>query len=80
MYDEAAGYRSDIFIPLIPGIIAAGLCGGLASLIEQVVLSNHDIVWITLLCQLLLEADLDMIRALGHSDMIIVAVLQQGAG
>lgn len=44
---------SDIFIPLIPGIIAAGLCGGLASLIEQVVLNNHDIAWITLLCQLL---------------------------
>ena len=30
--------------------------------------------------QLLLEADLDMIRVAGHSDMIIVAVLQQGAG
>lgn len=30
--------------------------------------------------QLLLEADLDMIRASGHSDMIIVAFLPQGAG
>lgn len=50
---DALKLLSDIFIPLIPGIIAAGLCGGLASLIEQVVLNNHDIVWITLLCQLL---------------------------
>ena len=36
----------DIFIPLLPGIIAAGLCGGFASLIAQTVpnYSDHN-VW-----------------------------------
>lgn len=50
---DALKLLSDIFIPLIPGIIAAGLCGGMASLIEQVVLPNQNIAGLTLLCQLL---------------------------
>ncbi len=32
----------DIFIPLLPGIICAGLCGGFASLITQTVLDYAD--------------------------------------
>ena len=36
----------DIFIPLLPGIICAGLCGAFASLISQTVLNYTDnIVW-----------------------------------
>lgn len=33
----------DIFIPLIPGVIAAGLCAGIASIISQVVPNYADI-------------------------------------
>ena len=32
----------DIFIPLLPGIISAGLCGGFASLIAQTVPNYAD--------------------------------------
>ena len=32
----------DIFIPLLPGIICAGLCGGVASLISQTVPGYAD--------------------------------------
>ena len=36
----------DIFVPLIPGVIAAGLCSGIASLITQLVPGYADIkVW-----------------------------------
>ncbi len=36
----------DIFIPLLPGIISAGLCGGVAALISQVVPNYaNDNVW-----------------------------------
>lgn len=33
---------ADIFVPLIPGIIAAGLCQGFAGLISQLVPNYHD--------------------------------------
>ena len=32
----------DIFLPLLPGIICAGLCGGFASLISQTVPNYAD--------------------------------------
>ncbi len=36
----------DIFVPLIPGVIAAGLCAGLSSLISQLVPNYADIkIW-----------------------------------
>ena len=36
----------DIFVPLLPGIICAGLCAGIASLISQAVPHYTDIpVW-----------------------------------
>lgn len=44
---------SDIFVPMIPGIIAAGLCGGFASMIEQLVLKEQEIAALVLLCRLL---------------------------
>lgn len=37
----------DIFIPLIPGIITAGLCAGFASLISQLVPSYQDIKFLS---------------------------------
>ena len=36
----------DIFIPLIPGVIAAGLCAGLATLITQICPNYADIKWL----------------------------------
>lgn len=43
----------DIFVPLIPGIITAGLCAGFASLIAQLVPNYKDIAAWNLLWQLL---------------------------
>lgn len=43
----------DIFVPLIPGVIAAGLCSGFATLITQVAPGYADIKWLYILHQLL---------------------------
>ncbi|MBQ9358114.1 MAG: PTS transporter subunit EIIC [Abditibacteriota bacterium] len=43
----------DIFIPLIPGVIAAGLCGGLSILLEQAYPGHKDIRWLETLIQLM---------------------------
>lgn len=43
----------DIFVPLIPGVIAAGLCSGFATLITQVCPGYTDIKWLYILHQLL---------------------------
>ena len=44
----------DIFVPLIPGVIAAGLCAGFAALISQLIPGYKDITVLHLLCQLLM--------------------------
>ena len=43
----------DIFVPLIPGVIAAGLCSGIATLITQAVPGYADIKWLYILHQFL---------------------------
>ena len=43
----------DIFVPLIPGVIAAGLCSGFATLITQVAPGYAEIKWLYILHQLL---------------------------
>lgn len=43
----------DIFVPLIPGVIAAGLCSGFATLITQACPGYTDIKWLYILHQLL---------------------------
>lgn len=43
----------DIFVPLIPGVIAAGLCSGIATLITQVAPGYADIKWLYFLHQVL---------------------------
>ena len=43
----------DIFVPLIPGVIAAGLCSGFATLITQVTPGYTEISWLYILHQLL---------------------------
>lgn len=43
----------DIFVPLIPGVIAAGLCSGIASLIASTVPGYADIKWLYILHQVL---------------------------
>ena len=43
----------DIFVPLIPGIIAAGLCSGIASLLAQLVPNYKDVVALALVWNLL---------------------------
>ena len=43
----------DIFVPLIPGVIAAGLCSGFATLITQVVPGYAEIKWLYILHQIL---------------------------
>ncbi len=43
-----------IFVPLIPGSIAAGLCAGVASLIMQTVPGSTEIPALVVLCQLLM--------------------------
>ena len=43
----------DIFVPLIPGVIAAGLCSGFATLITQVNPGYADIKWLYILHQFL---------------------------
>ena len=43
----------DIFVPLIPGVIAAGLCSGFATLITQVVPGYADIKWLYIIHQFL---------------------------
>jgi PTS system sucrose-specific IIC component len=42
----------DIFVPLIPGVIAAGICSGLATMIGQVK-GYQDITWLFILHQFL---------------------------
>ena len=42
----------DIFVPLIPGVIAAGLCSGIATLIGQIK-GYQDITWLYILHQFL---------------------------
>ena len=42
----------DIFVPLIPGVIAAGICSGLATLIGQVK-GYQDITWLFIVHQFL---------------------------
>ena len=43
----------DIFVPLIPGVIAAGLCSGFATLITQVNPGYADVKWLFILHQFL---------------------------
>ena len=43
----------DIFVPLIPGVIAAGICSGVATLITQAVPSCQDIRWLCIVHQFL---------------------------
>ena len=43
----------DIFVPLIPGVIAAGLCSGVATLITQVNPAYAEIKWLFILHQFL---------------------------
>ena len=43
----------DIFVPLIPGVIAAGLCSGFATLITQVNPGYADVKWLYILHQFL---------------------------
>ncbi len=43
----------DIFVPLIPGVIAAGLCSGFATLITQVAPGYAEIKWLYILHQIL---------------------------
>ena len=43
----------DIFVPLIPGVIAAGLCSGFATLITQVAPNYAEISWLFILHQFL---------------------------
>ena len=43
----------DIFVPLIPGVIAAGLCSGIATLITQVNPGYAEIKWLFILHQFL---------------------------
>ena len=43
----------DIFVPLIPGVIAAGLCSGIATLITQVNPGYADVKWLYILHQFL---------------------------
>ena len=48
----------DIFVPLIPGIIAAGLCAGLASLIAQLIPGYKDTAGLYLVWQLLMAVNI----------------------
>ena len=43
----------DIFVPLIPGVIAAGICSGLATLITQAQPGYKDITWLFIIHQFL---------------------------
>ena len=43
----------DIFVPLIPGVIAAGICSGVATLITQVNKDYASITWLFILHQFL---------------------------
>lgn len=43
----------DIFVPLIPGVIAAGLCAGINTLIQQVFKSSADAGWYIIITSLL---------------------------
>ena len=43
----------DIFVPLIPGVIAAGICSGIATLIAQVEPGYKDIAWLFIVHQFL---------------------------
>ncbi len=44
----------DIFVPLIPGVIAAGLCSGIATLIQQSVKGYADIAVLNIIVNILL--------------------------
>ena len=43
----------DIFVPLIPGVIAAGICSGIATLITQAVPNYAEIAWLFIVHQFL---------------------------
>jgi len=43
----------DIFVPLIPGVIAAGICSGVATLITQAVPNYAEISWLFIVHQFL---------------------------
>ena len=43
----------DIFVPLIPGVIAAGICPGIATLITQAVPNYTEIAWLFIVHQFL---------------------------
>ena len=43
----------DVFVPLIPGVIAAGICSGVATLITQACPTYKDITWLFILHQFL---------------------------
>lgn len=43
----------DIFVPMIPGVIAAGLCAGVATLITQLNPGYADVKWLYIIHQLL---------------------------
>ncbi len=52
-FRESLKFCGDIFIPLIPGVITAGLCMGAASLIAQLVPDYKDIKSLYLIWQML---------------------------
>ena len=43
----------DVFVPLIPGVIAAGICSGVATLITQAVPNYAEITWLFIVHQFL---------------------------
>ncbi len=43
----------DIFVPLIPGVIAAGICSGVATLITQAAPNYAEITWLFIIHQIL---------------------------
>ena len=43
----------DIFVPLIPGVIAAGICSGIATLITQAAPNYQEITWLYIVHQFL---------------------------
>ena len=50
---EALKTVGDVFVPLIPGVIAAGICSGFATLITQAAPNYQEIRWLFLLQQFL---------------------------
>ena len=57
-------FFGQIFAPLIPGIIAAGLCAGIAGLISQVIPGYKDSKALNVICQLLTGVNATLITFL----------------